>query len=93
MIELTNGNFTPIVSTLNTPLSDLGIRQRSYYIAKGTELIKESLAVLVPGQENELLNEIHAKVRLPTRTTVCRTPQQDTMVMSLIAAYEDASGW
>ena len=91
MIELTNGNFTPIVSTLNTPLSDLGKRQRSYYIAKGTELIKESLAVLVPGQENELLNEIHAKVRLPT--TVCRTPQQDTMVMSLIAAYEEASGW
>ena len=26
MIELTNGNFTPIVSTLNTPLSDLGKR-------------------------------------------------------------------
>ena len=50
MIELTNGNFTPIVSTLNTPLSDLGKRQRSYYIAKVTVLIKESLAVLVPGQ-------------------------------------------
>ena len=94
MLDLTNGSFKPICSTLNAPFSDITESQQNYYIRKAKEVVKETLSVICPGQEQQLWKNLKEKLvvgRVGDSVSTGRT--LDPTVRNLASAYEQAANW
>lgn len=49
--SISEGRYSPLMSTLNTAWEDVSDTQQRYYIRKAKESIATSLSVITPGQE------------------------------------------
>lgn len=95
-MQLTEGHYSPIASTLNTAWEDVSVTQQQHYQCKVKDVLQVVLLVVVPGQEERMWsclwedqqvhdvgNEPHAKRK-----------QLDTgLVETLISAHNDAENW
>ena len=81
--RLTDNQFEPLKSQLNTPWKNLGKSARYYYSNKAKEAVLIVLGIIAPGQEEIVLSEISSK-----RSTKLDT---DEITQQLIEAYHATS--
>ena len=67
--NLSGGRVSPILSPLNTSWDDISSTQQKYYLRKAKETICAALAVLSPGQEEELWSAVRQEKSVQTSSS------------------------
>ena len=94
--QLTEGRYSPIVSTLNTSWDDVSVTQQQYYQRKVREVLQAVLSVVVPGQEERMWSCLREEQEVPNvgNEPPAKRKRLDTgLVETLISAHNDAENW
>ena len=94
---LTDGQTSPILSTLNTTWDDISSTQQKYYQRKAKETIMAVLSVISPGQEEKLWHAVRKEATIGSaQESSTRRKSFDPsspIIDSLVKAYEQATSW
>ena len=94
---LTDGQTSPILSTLNTTWDDISSTQQNYYQRKAKETIMAALSVISPGQEEKLRHAVRKEATIGSaQESSTRRKSFDPsspIIDSLVKAYEQATSW
>ena len=94
---LTDGQTSPILSTLNTTWEDISSTQQKYYQRKAKETIMAALSVISPGQQEKLWHAIRKEATIGSaQESSTRRKSFDPsspIIDSLVKAYEQATSW
>ena len=94
---LTDGQTSPILSTLNTTWDDISSTQQKYYQRKAKETIMAVLSVISPGQEEKLWHAVRKEATIGSaQESSTRRKSFDpssSIIDSLVKAYEQATSW
>ena len=93
ILQLTEGRYSPIASTLNTAWEDVSLTQQQYYQRKVKEVLQAVLSVVVPGQEERMWSCLREdqQVRNVENEPPAKRKRLDTgLVETLISAHNDA---
>ncbi|XP_019625004.1 PREDICTED: uncharacterized protein LOC109470483 [Branchiostoma belcheri] len=93
--RITEGRVSPIRSSLNTPWEEVTERQKNYYLKKAREAVKTTMAVIAPGQEQDLWRSL---VQAPPFYREEQPPAKKKMwdqqtVQTLVKADQGADTW
>ena len=95
--SLSGGRVSPILSTLNTSWDDISLTQQKFYLRKAKETICVALAVLSPGQEEELWSAVRQEKSVQTSSSgATRRRSFDPssgLIDILIESYNQAELW
>ena len=96
--DITDGRFSPILSTLNASWVDISATQQKYYLRKAKETIAASLSVINPGQEKELWQSIRQESSMSDEqdgeSSKRKSFDTNTGLMDLlIKAHNQAQSW
>lgn len=87
---LSEGKFTPMRFTLNTPLEDVQQSTKDYVTRKAKEVIHYALECIAPQQEEKLMQLVCRKYFKAESDGIDIKP--DALTEALIKAYNDATG-
>ena len=91
---LTDGQTSPILSTLKTTWDDISSTQPKYYQRKAKEMIMAVLSVISPGQEEKLWHAVRKEATIGSaQESSTRRKSFDPsspIIDSLVKAYEHA---
>ena len=94
---LTDGQTSPILSTLNTTWDDISSTQQKYYQRKAKETIMAVLSAISPGQEEKLWHAVRKEATIGSaQESSTRRKSFDpssSIIDSLVKAYEQATSW
>ena len=94
---LTDGQTSPILSTLNTTWDDISSTQQKYYQRKAKETIMAALSVISPGKEEKLWHAVRKEATIGSaQESSTRRKSFDPsspIIDSLVKAYEQATSW
>ena len=92
--SISGGQYSPVMSTLNTTWDDVSDTQQRYYIHKAKETTATSLSVITPGQKELVWKAFQTEVLLdPNRDNQGKRKRLDPnsgVVNILVKAYEQA---
>lgn len=91
--KISDGNCSPVRSTLNTDWNDISDRHQNYMVKKTRDIMANVLKTIAPGQENELWKAVKRssdKLDEPSEQTQKRKKWDEQTVQSLVAAYNNA---
>jgi len=95
--NISDGRYSPVLSTLNTVWDDVSDTQQRYYIRKAKESIVTSLSVIAPGQEELVWKALQTETLLDTdKDSQGKRKHFDPhsgLVDDLIKAYQQADHW
>ena len=94
---ISDGRYSPLMSTLNTTWDDVSDTQQRYCVRKAKETIATTLSVITPGQEELVWKALQTEVLLdPNRDNQGKRKRFDPnsgLVDILVKAYEQAGHW
>ena len=91
--KISDGNCSPVRSTLNTDWNDISDRHQNYMVKKTRDIISNVLKTIAPGQENELWKAVKRssdKLDESSEQSQKRKKWDEETVKSLVAAYDNA---
>ena len=94
--KLTEGRYSPFVSTLNPSWDDVLVTQQKYYQRKMKEVIQEALSIVVPGQEEHMWNclpDERESADVSEEPPAKRKRINTGLVQTLISTHNDAENW
>ena len=94
---LTDGQASPVLSTLNTTWDDISSIQQKYHQRKAKETIMAALSVISLGQEEKLWHAVRKEATIGSaQESSTRRKSFDPsspIIDSLVKAYEQATSW
>lgn len=92
MESIADGRCSPVKSTLNANWDEISTRQQNYYTRKAKEVIEAALAVIAPGQEQELWNAVKSRTILGVAES-SDTESLTSLYETFVTAYNTAESW
>lgn len=95
--SISDGRYSPIMSTLNTTCHDVSDTQQHYYICRAKETVVPALLVITPNPEELVWEALHLEAHLDTNRDNQgkhkRFNPSSSLVDILVKAYQQAGHW
>ena len=94
--KLTEGRYSPFVSTLNPSWDDVLVTQQKYYQRKMKEVIQEALSIVVSWQEEHMWNclpDERESADVSEEPPAKRKRINTGFIQTLISAHNDTKNW